>query len=98
MKELLDMYSNTLYLRKNSARRALPLHKQLKNLYRKNKGFQSQNRKLEEELHHFKDELAQMNLNILVQASIERDGPVVMKSTPAFKKSILARENHASMI
>jgi hypothetical protein len=50
MKELMDMYSNTLDLEKNSARRALPLHKKLNNLYMKNRGFQSQNRKIKEEL------------------------------------------------
>jgi hypothetical protein len=64
MKELMDMYNNTLDLAIFAARRALPLHKKLKNLYRKNKGFQSQNRKLKAELQHFKDELAQRNLNV----------------------------------
>jgi hypothetical protein len=34
MKELMDMYSNTLYLEIFVARRAMPLHKKLKNLYR----------------------------------------------------------------
>jgi hypothetical protein len=37
MKELMDMYKNTLDLVIFTSRRALPLHKQLKNLYRKNK-------------------------------------------------------------
>jgi hypothetical protein len=39
MKELMDIYNNTLELAKFSARRALPLHKKLNNLYRKNRGF-----------------------------------------------------------
>jgi hypothetical protein len=39
MKDLMDMYSNTLDLEKNSARRALPLHKQLNNIYWKTKAF-----------------------------------------------------------
>jgi hypothetical protein len=47
-----------------AARRGLPLHKQLNNLYRLNIGFQSQNRKLKEELQQFKDELAQRNVNV----------------------------------
>ena len=98
MKELMDMYNNTLDLEIFVARRALPLHKQLKNLYRKNRGFQSQNRKLKEELQHFKDELAQRNLNVMVEAAIERDEPVVMKSTPVVKRSIPAKEKHAAMI
>jgi hypothetical protein len=50
MKELMDMYRNTLDLEKISTRRAMPLHKKLKNLYMQNRGFQSQNRKLKEEL------------------------------------------------
>jgi hypothetical protein len=49
MKELMDMYSNTLDLERFVARRAPPLHKKHKNLYRQNRGFQSQNRKLKEE-------------------------------------------------
>jgi hypothetical protein len=48
MKELMDNYNNTLDLEKFVARRAMPLHKQLNNLYRKNRGFQSQNRKIKE--------------------------------------------------
>jgi hypothetical protein len=53
MKELMDMYSNTLDLENFAAIRALPLHKKLNNLYRKNRGFQSQNRKLKEEFAAF---------------------------------------------
>jgi hypothetical protein len=73
MKELMDMYNETLDLERFTARRFLPLHRQLKNLYRKNRSFQSQNRKLKEELQPFKDDLAQRNLNVLVQAAIERN-------------------------
>jgi hypothetical protein len=49
-------------------------------------------------LKHFKHELAQRNLNFLVQDANKRDEPVVKKSTPVVKKSILAKEKHASMI
>jgi hypothetical protein len=98
MKELMDMYNNTLDLTRFAASRALPLHKQLKNLYRKKRGFQSQNRKFKEELQHFKDELAQRNLNVLVEVAIEREEPVVKKSTPTVKKTILAKEKHTAMI
>ena len=86
MKELMDNYKNTLDLERFVARRALPLHKQLKNLYTKNRDFQSQKRKLKAELKHFKDEVAHRNLNVLVEATIEREEPVVMKSTPAVQK------------
>ena len=49
-------------------------------------------------MQHFKDELAQKNLNVMVEAAIEREEPVVKKSTPAVKKSIHAREKHVVMI
>jgi hypothetical protein len=39
--------------------------------------------KLKEELHPFKNDLAQRNLNVLVQSAIERDEPAIQKSTPA---------------
>jgi phosphoenolpyruvate synthase/pyruvate phosphate dikinase len=89
MKELMDMYSETIDLAMFLARRALPLHRQLKTLYRQKKIFQSQNRKLKEELQHFKDEMAQRNLNVLVQDVIERD-------EPAIKRSILSKEKYVA--
>ena len=46
MTELMEGYSDTLDLEKFVARRVQPLHRQLQNLYRHNKGFQAQNRKL----------------------------------------------------
>jgi hypothetical protein len=98
MKELMDNYNNTLDLEIFAARRALPLHKQLKNLYRKNKDFQSQNRKLKAELQHFKDEVAQRNLNVLVEAAIEKEEPVVKKSTPAVKKPVTTKGKHVVVL
>jgi hypothetical protein len=41
MKELMDGYNHTLDLARFAARKAQHLHRQLKNLYRQNKGFQS---------------------------------------------------------
>ena len=75
------------------ARRALPLHKQLNNLYRLNIGFQSHNRKLKAELQKFKDEVAQRNLNVLVEAAIEKEKPIVKKSTPVFKNPVTQKES-----
>jgi hypothetical protein len=46
MEELMDGYSHTLDLERFVVRRAQPLHRQLKNIYRYKKGFQSQNGKL----------------------------------------------------
>ena len=53
MEELMDGYSHTLDLARFVARRAQPLHRKLKNLYRQNRDFQSQNRKLKAELQQF---------------------------------------------
>jgi hypothetical protein len=39
MKELMDGYNHTLNLARFAARKAQPFHRQLKNLYRKNRGF-----------------------------------------------------------
>jgi hypothetical protein len=98
MKELMDNYNNTLDLARFAAIRALPLHKQLKNLYRKNKGFQSQNIKLKVKLQHFKDEVPQRNLNVLVEASIEKEEPVAKKSTPTVKKPITTKGKHVVVL
>jgi hypothetical protein len=48
-------------------------------------------------LQHFKDELAQRNLNFLVEAAIERDEPTIKKSTPAVKRKIHANEKDDAM-
>jgi len=98
MKDLMDNYNNTLDLEKFAARRALPFHKKLNNLYKKDRGFQSQNRKLKEKLQHFKDELAQSNLNVLVESAIEREEPIVKKRKPTVKKTIHAKEKHVVVL
>jgi predicted RNase H-like nuclease (RuvC/YqgF family) len=97
MKELMDGYSHTLDLARFAARRSQPLHKQLKNLYRKNRYFQSQNRKLKAELQQFKDEVAQRNMNMLVEASIEKEKPAVKKSILPVKKHVAAKGKHVDV-
>jgi hypothetical protein len=91
MKELMDGYSHTLDLERFAARKAQPLHRKLQNLYRQNKGFQSQNRKLKEELQHFQDEVAQRNLQVLVEAAIEKETPTVKESIAPLKKPVIAK-------
>jgi hypothetical protein len=49
-------------------------------------------------LQHFKDELAQINLNVLVEDAIEREEPVVNKSTHAVKKPITTKEKHVAVL
>jgi hypothetical protein len=53
MKEVMDGYNHTLDLERFVARKAQPLHRQLKNIYRQNRGFQSHNKKLKAELKFF---------------------------------------------
>jgi hypothetical protein len=50
MKDLMDMYKETIELAKFTTRRFLPLHRQLRNMYKKNKDLQYQNKKLKEHL------------------------------------------------
>jgi hypothetical protein len=91
MKELMDGYNHTLDLARFAARKAQPLHRQLKNLYRQNRGFQSQNRKLKVELQHFQDEVAQRNLQVLVEAAIEKETPTAKESIAPLKKPVTAK-------
>jgi hypothetical protein len=49
MNELMIGYNHTLDLARFAVRKALPLCKQLKNIYRQNRDFQSQNRKIKAE-------------------------------------------------
>jgi chemotaxis regulatin CheY-phosphate phosphatase CheZ len=92
MKELMDGYTHTLDLARFAARKAQPLHRQLQNLYRQNRGFQSQNRKLKAELQHFQDEVAQRNLQVLVEASIEKETSTVKESTTPLKNPVIAKK------
>ena len=42
--------------------------------------------------------MAQRNLNILVEAAIEREEPVVKKNTLVVKKPITTKEKHVAML
>jgi len=92
-----DGYNHTLDLERFAARRFHPIHKQLKNLYRKNRDFQSQNRKLKVELQKFKDEMDQRNLNVLVEAAIEKEKPVAKKSIAPVKKPVTTKGKHVDV-
>ena len=92
MTELMDGYSHTLDLARFEERRAQTLHRQLKNLYRQNRGYQSQNRKLKAELKHFQDEVAQRNLQVLVEAVIEDDKPTAKESIATPKKLVNSKK------
>jgi phage shock protein A len=97
MKELMDGYSYTLDLARFAAIRSQPLHSQLKNIYRQNIGFQSQNRELKAELKHFQDEVAQRNSHVLVEAAIEDDKPTTKESTTTLKNPVNAKKKKSAM-
>jgi hypothetical protein len=42
--------------------------------------------------------LAQRNLSVLVEASIEREEPISKKSSPTIKRTIHAKEKHVFVI
>ena len=92
MKELMYGYNHTLDLARFVTIKARVLHMQLQNLYRKNRGFQYQNKKLKAELHHFQYEVARRNLQVLVEASIEKYTSVVKESRTLFKNPVIAKK------
>jgi hypothetical protein len=91
MKELMDGYNHTLDLARFAARKARPLHRQLKNLYTQNRDFQSQNIKLKADLQHFQNEVAQRNLQVLVEVVIEKETLAAKESIAPMKKPITAK-------
>jgi hypothetical protein len=97
MEELMVGYNRTLDLARFVARKALPLHKKMKSIYRQNRGFQSQNRKLKAEMKHFQYEASQRNLQVLVEVSIEDDKPTAKESTTRLKKHVNAKKKKSSV-
>jgi hypothetical protein len=92
MTEIMDGYIHTLDLARFVARRTQPLHRHLQNLYRKNKGFQAQNRKLKAEMNHFQDAVSQRNLQVLVEASIEDEKPTAKERKTTLKNPSSAKK------
>jgi hypothetical protein len=97
MSELMDRYNETLDISRFTSRRLFPLHKKHQTFYRKNISIQSQNIKLKEELHPFKDDLAQRNLNVLDQDAIERNSPTIEINVAAIEGSALATRRSARL-
>ena len=65
MNDLMDMYLETIDKARFTTKIFMPLHRQLKNLYRHNRNLQAQIRRFKLELQPFKEKLAQRNLNML---------------------------------
>jgi hypothetical protein len=72
LKDLMDMYKETIDLARFTTKRFFPLHRKLRNLYKENKDLQSQIINIKLELHPFKDELAQKNINVLAHVATKR--------------------------
>jgi hypothetical protein len=88
----MGMYNETLDLERFTARIFLPLHIQLKTLYRQNMSIYSQNMKLKEEFHPFKNDLSLRNLNVLLKVAIEINEPLVEKNAPAKERDVFMTE------
>jgi hypothetical protein len=92
MNEIMIAYNHTLDLARFAVRNSLPLHKQLKNIYRQNIDFQSQNRKIKVELRHLQDQAAQRNLQVLLEVSIKNDKPTAKESSATPKNIVSTRK------
>jgi hypothetical protein len=55
---MLDLYEKTIDKARYLAKRSLPLHRQLKNVYRQKRACQAEIRRLKEELQPFKEQVA----------------------------------------
>jgi hypothetical protein len=97
MKELMDGYKHTLNLERFAARKAQPLHRKIQNLYRQKRGFQSQNMKLKAELQYFQDEVAQRNLQVLVEVAIEKETLEVNERKTPLKKLIISKRKKSAV-
>jgi hypothetical protein len=71
LKDMLDLYE-TIDKVKFMAKRSLPLHKQLKNMYKQKRACQAEIRKLKAELQPFKEQVAKRNLDMLAKVATRR--------------------------
>jgi hypothetical protein len=58
LKENIGMCEETIAKEKHMVRRSLPLHRQVKNVYRKKKSFQDEIKKLKKELQQVEEHIA----------------------------------------
>jgi len=66
------MYKETIDKARFLAKRFLPLHRKLKNVYRQNRACQDEITKLKAELHPFREEVAKRNLDMLAKVDTRR--------------------------
>jgi uncharacterized membrane-anchored protein YhcB (DUF1043 family) len=72
LKEMLDIYEETIDKSRIMAKRYFLLHMQLKNVYRQKRACQAEIRKLKAELQPFKEEVEKRNLDMLAKLSTRR--------------------------
>jgi len=68
-KEIIDLHEDTLFKTRKMLRRRLPLHYQVRNMYKQNRVLQAQNRSLKEELQQVKEMLPKRKLASLAKAA-----------------------------
>ena len=78
--EHMDLYQDVLFKSKIMKRKSTPLHRQVKNIYSKNRelqtesrALQEENKRLEEELQVVKSKVSKGNLTILTEAKKSSD-------------------------
>jgi hypothetical protein len=73
---MMGMYHETIDKARFLAKISLPLHRQIRNLYRQNRSHQAQIRKLKAELYPFKQQLAKRNLDMMAKVSTRRSSRI----------------------
>jgi chromosome segregation ATPase len=72
LKEMLDIYEETIDKARFMAKRYFPLHRKLKNVYRQKRACQAEIRKLKAELQPFREEVEKRNLDMLAKVATRR--------------------------
>jgi hypothetical protein len=65
LKNTLDLYEEIIDKEIYMAKRSLPLHRKMKNMYRQKRSFQVEIRRLKVELQPFKEKIEKINLDML---------------------------------
>jgi hypothetical protein len=76
LSEILKMHHENIDKANLLAKRFLPLHRKLINLYRQNIAYQTQIRRLKMELQPFKEEMAKRNMDMLAKVATKKSSRV----------------------
>jgi hypothetical protein len=72
LKDMLDLYEETIYKENLIAKRSLPLHRKLKNMYKQKRACQAKIRILKAELQPFTKKVGKRNLDMLAKVATSR--------------------------